>query len=161
MNNQVIISRLAQERKSLRQDRPVGFYAKPTSDNKGNLNLLKWDCGIQAKPSSIWSGVTLKLTMTFPEDFPLKPPQCIFKESLFHPNVFPSGRVCLSILNEDDGWSPSLSIKEILIGIRDLLDNPNEFNPAQGEPARLYRVCRREYYFQVKRQILQIKKNYL
>ncbi len=29
-----------------------------------------------------------------------------------HPNVYPSGTVCLSILNEDEAWKPGISIKQ-------------------------------------------------
>ena len=32
------------------------------------------------------------------------------------------------------GWKPSITIKQLLIGIQDLLDNPNPDDPAQKEP---------------------------
>merc|ERR1712196_265141 len=40
-----------------------------------------------------------------------------------------SGRICLNLLNEPDGtwhgqWSPSITIKQILCAIQELLDNP-------------------------------------
>ena len=34
-------------------------------------------------------------------DYPSKPPKVSFPAGFFHPNVYPSGKVCLSILNED------------------------------------------------------------
>ena len=51
---------------------------------------------------------------------------------LFHPNVYPSGTVCLSILNEDEeplqgllgmfscgeDWKPAITIRQILLGIQ-------------------------------------------
>ena len=40
--------------------------------------------------------------MEFSEDYPNKPPKCKFAPVLFHPNIYPSGTVCLSILNEDE-----------------------------------------------------------
>ncbi len=30
---------------------------------------------------------------------------------LFHPNIYPSGNVCLSILNEEEDWKPCITIK--------------------------------------------------
>jgi hypothetical protein len=36
-----------------------------------------------------------------------------FDPPLFHPNVYPSGTVCLSILNEDEGWKPAITIKQV------------------------------------------------
>jgi ubiquitin-conjugating enzyme E2 I len=62
----------------------------------------------------------------------------------FHPNVFGDGKVCLSIINESADWKPSISVKQvqhpfflihfqqILVGIQELLDNPNPNSPAQS-----------------------------
>jgi len=78
-----------------------------------------------------------KLTMEFTDEYPSKPPKCKFAPTLFHPNIYPSGTVCLSILNEDKGWKPSITIKQLLIGIQDLLDNPNPDDPAQVLPQQI------------------------
>jgi ubiquitin-conjugating enzyme E2 I len=59
-----------------------------------------------------------------------------FPAGFFHPNVFPSGSVCLSILGDD--WKPSVTVKQILVGIQDLLNTPNEFSPAQQEAYDVY-----------------------
>lgn len=48
-----------------------------------------------------WEGGCYPLTLHFSEDYPSKPPKCKFPAGFFHPNVYPSGTVCLSILNED------------------------------------------------------------
>jgi ubiquitin-protein ligase len=45
----------------------------------------------------------------------------VFVPALFHPNVYPSGTVCLSILNEEKDWKPSISVPQILLGIQELL----------------------------------------
>lgn len=58
---------------------------------------------------------------------------------LFHPNVYPSGTVCLSILNEDEGWKPAITIKDILLGVQSLLDEPNPESPAQAEAYTLFK----------------------
>ncbi len=38
-----------------------------------------------------------------------------FEPPLFHPNVYPSGTVCLSILEEDKDWRPAITIKQVWI----------------------------------------------
>jgi ubiquitin-conjugating enzyme E2 I len=76
--------------------------------------------------------------MTFREDFPATPPKCRFNPPLFHPNVYPSGTVCLSLLDENKDWRPTITIKQLLIGIQDLLDNPNPEDPAQAEAYQTY-----------------------
>lgn len=43
-----------------------------------------------------------------------------------------------SILNEGQGWRPSITIKQMLHGIFELLDNPNPDDPAQSEAYQLF-----------------------
>jgi len=98
-----------------------------------------------------------KLTMEFTDEYPSKPPKCKFAPTLFHPNIYPSGTVCLSILNEDKGWKPSITIKQLLIGIQDLLDNPNPDDPAQKEPYIAYKNNRSEYNRKVREQAASMR----
>jgi ubiquitin-conjugating enzyme E2 I len=59
-----------------------------------------------------------KLRILFKEDYPSSPPKCKFEPPLFHPNVYPSGTVCLSLLDEEKDWRPAITIKQILLGIQ-------------------------------------------
>ncbi|KAJ6709751.1 UBIQUITIN-CONJUGATING ENZYME E2 [Salix koriyanagi] len=68
------------------------------------------------------------------------------------PNVYPSGTVCLSILNEDYGWRPAITVKQILIGIQDLLDQPNPSDPAQTDGYQLFVQDPTEYRRRVRQQ---------
>ena len=36
-----------------------------------------------------------------------------FEPPIFHPNVYPSGTVCLSLLDEDKDWRPAVTIKQV------------------------------------------------
>ena len=36
-----------------------------------------------------------------------------FTPPLFHPNVYPSGTICLSILDEEKAWKPTITIKQV------------------------------------------------
>lgn len=110
-----------------------------------------------------WEGGYYPLTLHFSEDYPSKPPKCKFPQGFFHPNVYPSGTVCLSILNEDSvslqavssvlfisslpnlftvassqGWRPAITVKQILVGIQDLLDQPNPADPAQTDGYHIF-----------------------
>lgn len=73
-----------------------------------------------------------------------------FVPPLFHPNVYPSGTVCLSILNEDEGWRPAITVKEILLGIQSLLDEPNPESPAQADAFNLFKKDRVAYDKKIK-----------
>ena len=69
---------------------------------------------------------------------------------MFHPNVYPSGTICLSILNEEEGWRPAITVKQMLLGIQDLLDTPNPSSPAQSEAYNLFINNKAEYKRRVK-----------
>lgn len=73
-----------------------------------------------------------------------------FTPPLFHPNVYPSGTVCLSILNEEEGWKPAITIKQILLGIQALLDEVNPDSPAQADAYNLFKRDRQAYEKKVK-----------
>ena len=114
-------SRLREERKAWRKEHPFGFVAKPLKNPDGSLNLYAWECVIPGKKNTGWAGGHYKLSMNFKDDYPSSPPKCKFDPPLFHPNVYPSGTVCLSILDEEKDWRPAITIKQILLGIQHLL----------------------------------------
>ena len=95
--------------------------------------------------------------MEFTDDYPNKPPKCKFQPVLFHTNIYPSGTVCLSILNEDEDWRPSLTIPQILVGIQDLMNNPNEKSPAQADPYVAFTQNKAEYAARVKKQAAECR----
>ncbi|KYK58337.1 ubiquitin-conjugating enzyme E2-18 kDa [Drechmeria coniospora] len=174
-------NRLQEERKQWRRDHPFGFYAKPARTKEGVLDLKNWECGIPGKDKTIWEGGLFKLNIIFPDEYPTKPPKCEpgvpcnrprpawhpatrrrtttdespgkFFPPLFHPNVYPSGTVCLSILNEEEAWKPAITVKQILLGIQDLLNDPNPESPAQAEAYNLFKRDRAEYEKRVKRVV--------
>ncbi|KAK7309701.1 hypothetical protein RJT34_06639 [Clitoria ternatea] len=92
--------RLAEERKSWRMDHPYGFVAKPETLPDGTINLMVWNCIIPGKSETDWEGGYFPLTMHFSENYPRRPPNCKFPQGFFHPNVYPSGTVCMPILDE-------------------------------------------------------------
>jgi ubiquitin-conjugating enzyme E2 I len=144
--------RLKNERKNWRKDHPVGFWAKCATTPDGSVDLFRWEAGIPGKKGSPWEGGEYRVQIEFPKEYPMKPPKCRFVPVIFHPNVFPSGTVCLSILNEEKGWQQSISVKEILLGLQNLLDDPNPNDPAAKEPYDLYRINKKAYEERVRRE---------
>ena len=64
-----------------------------------------------------------------------------------------SGTVCLSILNAELDWKPSLTVRQILGGIQLLLDDPNVRDPAQAEAYATFVHDKPEYERRVKAQV--------
>ena len=78
------------------------------------------------------------------------------------------------MLNEEDGWRPAITIKQLVLGInavfsngiyelinimflgiQDLLDNPNPKSPAQREAIEIYLSNKAEYKRKVREQALK------
>ena len=64
--------------------------------------------------------------------------------------VYPSGTICLSILNEEEDWRPAITIKQMLLGIQDLLNTPNPNSPAQSEAYQLFVTDKAGYAVKVR-----------
>ena len=60
---------------------------------------------------------------------------------------------CSAALLPRPGWRPSLTIKQLLLGIQALLDDPNNSDPAQEEPYRIFANDRVRYERMVKAQV--------
>ncbi len=71
--------------------------------------MMFWECGIPGKKDTFWEGGMYKLNLQFPEDYPTSPPKCVFSPIIWHPNVYPTGTVCLSITN-----ARNISISHVL-----------------------------------------------
>ncbi|MEW5310051.1 MAG: hypothetical protein WDW38_001883 [Sanguina aurantia] len=127
--------RLLQERKSWRKDHPFSFVAKPSDLPDGSSDMMLWKCKVPGKAGTSWEGGLYPVSLAFSTSYPAKPPTASFPPGFFHPNVYPGGQVCLSILNDDPdmcgAWKASISIKEVLLGLQELLHNPNVNSPAQ------------------------------
>ena len=91
----------------------------------------------------VCAGATLRLELSFTEEYPNKPPVVKFVTKLFHPNVYTNGAICLDILQNQ--WSPIYDVAAILTSIQSLLTDPNPNSPANVEAAKLYQENRREY----------------
>jgi ubiquitin-conjugating enzyme E2 A len=102
-----------------------------------------WQAIIFGPDDTPWEGGTFKLLMEFSEDYPNKPPAVKFLTTMFHPNIYADGKICLDILQNQ--WSPIYDIAAVLTSIQSLLSDPNPASPANGEASQLYERDRREY----------------
>ncbi|KAA8549653.1 hypothetical protein F0562_001329 [Nyssa sinensis] len=130
--------RIQKEMAELNMDPPSDCSAGPKGDN-----LYHWVATIIGPPGTPYEGGIFFLDITFPSDYPFKPPKVVFKTRIYHCNVDSAGSLSLDILK--DGWSPALTISKVLLAIKSIFTNPDPYNPLVPGIAHLYLADRAKY----------------
>lgn len=123
----------------------LGVSAFPEGEN-----IFIWIGTIEGGKGTMYEGLSYKLSLRFPTDYPFKPPHVKFETMCFHPNVDQYGNICLDILQ--DKWSSAYDCRTILLSIQSLLGEPNTESPLNSSAAALwknqedYRKMVRKYY---------------
>lgn len=66
------------------------------------------------------------LNVIVPDNYSFQPPRITFETPIYHCNVNDSGKICLSVLQED--WNPALTVPRCLEAIRMMMKNPDTDN---------------------------------
>ncbi|CAF0843942.1 unnamed protein product [Didymodactylos carnosus] len=93
--------------------------------------------------------------MKFSTEYPYQPPLMKFLTSMWHPNIYIDGNICISILHapgddERSGekacerWSAAQNVRTILLSIISMLSEPNTFSPANLDASVEYRKWKEE-----------------
>jgi ubiquitin-conjugating enzyme E2 G1 len=145
MSDQAVLL-LRNQLRDLTRNPIEGFSAGLVNDS----NILQWQVTIMGPPDTLYEGGFFTATMTFPRDYPNKPPDVKFKSEMWHPNVYPDGRVCISILHDagedpmgyeraSERWSPVQTVETIMLSIISMLSSPNDESPANIDAAKQFR----------------------
>jgi ubiquitin-conjugating enzyme E2 R len=130
-----------------------------------NDNVFEWSIAlIVLNPDSLYYGGYFKAKMTFPKNYPYSPPDFKFVRPLYHPNIYPDGRLCISILHApgDDEmsgelaaerWSPVQRVETVLISVLSLLDDAEVSSPANVDAGVMLRNNPAQYKEKVKRDL--------
>jgi len=128
-------ARLQKELKELNKN-PVEGFKVELSDT----SLFEWQVYIQGPPGTDYEGGIFKCLMNFPDEYPNAPPKMKFVSDMWHPNVYPDGGVCISILHtpdpmnqqerEEETWRPIQTVESILVSVCSMLSDPNFSSPA-------------------------------
>jgi len=90
---------------------------------------------IQGPESTPYAGGYFKVKFKFTEEFPAAPPKCWFATKIFHPNVGPTGEICVNTLKKD--WKSEYGIGHILVTVKCLLIYPNPESALDEEAGKL------------------------
>ena len=134
-----------------------------------------WEVMFMGPTSSIYEGGFFNAELNFPIDFPNSPPSLKFVTPIMHPNVYPDGTVCISILhppgtdsfNEqesaDERWRPILGVEAVLVSVLSMLTDsqPNLDSPANIDAAKLFKEDPKEYRKQVRRLVRRSEESFL
>ncbi|KAF9036985.1 hypothetical protein BDZ89DRAFT_1090746 [Hymenopellis radicata] len=128
-----VAKRLGNELMTLMMSSSPGISAFPKHDG----NLFDWAGTIEGPAGTIYAGLTFKISIHFPSNYPYVPPAIKFDTPCFHPNVdITGGAICLDILQ--DKWSAVYSVQTILLSLQSLLGEPNNASPLNSEAASLW-----------------------
>lgn len=130
------IKRINADLNEMLRNPPANCSAGPIDDN----NLYEWQATILGPCDSPYQDGVFYLNITFPDQYPFKPPLIKFITKIYHCNINSRGSICLDILKNE--WSPALTISKVLLSICSLMTDPNPDDPLVMEIANLYTVNR-------------------
>lgn len=144
------IKRLMNEFEQYQKD-PNPYYSLEPCES----NIYIWDVLLFGPTETIFEGAIIKCQFKFNQEYPNKPPEFNFISNFPHPNIYPNGKVCISILHEgtdqynyehiSERWNPSHSINSILMSILLILSVPNFESPANVDASIMWRNNWSEY----------------
>uniref|UniRef100_A0A914PAS4 E2 ubiquitin-conjugating enzyme n=1 Tax=Panagrolaimus davidi TaxID=227884 RepID=A0A914PAS4_9BILA len=132
------LQRLNKDFEEMQKNPPPLCTAGPTDDD-----IYQWEAIIIGPPETPYQGGHFKLKITFPKDYPFKPPNVIFNTQIFHPNISKNGSTCLDILKHE--WKVLYGISQVLLAVTGLLDDPNPDSCLNSEAGNLYKNNREAF----------------
>ncbi|XP_029565430.1 ubiquitin-conjugating enzyme E2 G1 [Salmo trutta] len=123
-----------------------GFSAGLIDDD----DIHQWEVVVIGPQDTLFEGGFFKAYLTFPHDYPHRPPKMKFITEIWHPNVAKNGDVCISILHEpgedkfgyekpEERWLPIHTVETIMISVISMLADPNGDSPANVDAAKEWR----------------------
>jgi len=143
---------LANQLRSILNEPVEGF----TVELADEANLFEWRVWIEGPKDTCYEGGIFQLSLSFPKDYPMSPPELKFVSDFWHPNVFSTGKVCMSILHPpgedvmsgelpEERWLPTQSVTTIILSLFSVLNDPNCASPANVDASVEWRNHRETF----------------
>lgn len=136
-SNQCLL-RIKRDIMTIYNEPPPGMFIVPDEKDMTKVHAL-----ITGPFDTPYEGGFFYFLLRCPPDYPIRPPRVKLVTTgdgrvRFNPNLYRSGKVCLSILGTWAGpaWSPAQSLSSVLISIQSLLNENPYFNEPGFEMER-------------------------
>ncbi|KAM9306328.1 ubiquitin-conjugating enzyme E2 L3-like [Pholidichthys leucotaenia] len=106
-------------------------------------NLWYWQCLLLPNCCPYDKGA-FKIDITFPSDYPFKPPKITFKTKIYHPNIDEKGQICLPMISNEN-WKPATRIKQVIECLLTTVNTPEPDHPLRADLADEYTRDRQKF----------------
>ncbi|XP_071507862.1 ubiquitin-conjugating enzyme E2 Z-like [Diadema antillarum] len=142
--SQQCLLRIKRDIMNIYSEPPLGMCIVPEED------ITRVHALITGPFDTPYEGGFFHFVIKFPPDYPIRPPRIKLMTTgdgsvRFNPNLYRSGKVCLSILGTWSGpaWSPAQSLSSVLMSIQSLMNEKPYHNEPGFEQERQPGDCQR------------------
>ena len=121
--------RIQKELEKLATDPISGVSLYPDTANPRHFHVH-----LSGPDNTPYEGGIFELEIFLRDEYPMRPPKVRFVTKIYHPNVDRLGTVSIDILFDD--WSPAQTMRSVLLGILDIMNEPNYEDPLDAAVGR-------------------------
>ncbi|KAL7676306.1 hypothetical protein ACOME3_002562 [Neoechinorhynchus agilis] len=107
-------------------------------------DILTWNL-LLLPDNAPYNKGAFRVQMSFPCEYPFKPPRIIFKTPIYHVNIDEHGQVCLPIIMSEN-WKPATRADQVIQTLIAMVNDPQPDHPLRSDLAELFNRDRRAFY---------------
>merc|ERR1711915_223390 len=106
-------------------------------------NILNWQ-GLICTDQPPFNKGAFRIDITFPAEYPFKPPKITFKTKIYHPNIDEKGQVCLPIISTEN-WKPATKTDQVIQSLVALVNDPEPDHPLRSDLAEEFTKDKKKF----------------
>lgn len=134
-----VMRKLMKEIRKLSRSPPDGVKFTPRDDE----NISEIYAELEGPADTPYAGGRFTVKLVVGRDFPQAPPKGYFLTKIYHPNVAPTGDICVNTLKRD--WKPDMGLGHVLKVIWCLLLVPFPESSLNDEAGKLFMESYADY----------------